>query len=92
MSSRPKMFHTTIECWYRTNLNGRIQSLCMAVPVLCVLEWNDGPKKSKGTKAKIRNEEDSTDIIDERGYVDGVKMARKCSKANVLGKAVEYIQ
>ncbi|KAK0209368.1 hypothetical protein IW262DRAFT_1529130 [Armillaria fumosa] len=69
MSSRPKMFHTTIECWYRTNLN-----------------------KSKGTKAKIRNEEDSTDIIDERGYVDGVKMARKCSKANVLGKAVEYIR
>ena len=32
------------------------------------------------------------DVIDERGYVDGVKVARKCSKANVLGKAVEYIK
>lgn len=32
------------------------------------------------------------DMIDERGYVDGVKVARKCSKANVLGKAVEYIR
>ncbi|KAK0204097.1 hypothetical protein DFS33DRAFT_859757 [Desarmillaria ectypa] len=92
MSSRPKTSHTTIERRYRTNLNARIQSLRMAVPALRVLEWNDGPKKSKGTKAKIRNEEDSTDIIDERGYVDGVKVARKCSKANVLGKAVEYIR
>ena len=38
--------------------------------------------------------EDGTviDVIDERGYVDGVKVARKCSKANVLGKAVEYIK
>jgi hypothetical protein len=31
-------------------------------------------------------------VIDERGFVDGVKVARKCSKANVLGKAVEYIR
>ncbi|KIL55821.1 hypothetical protein M378DRAFT_28488 [Amanita muscaria Koide BX008] len=38
--------------------------------------------------------EDGTviDVIDERGYVDSVKVARKCSKANVLGKAVEYIK
>ncbi|KAK0209414.1 hypothetical protein IW262DRAFT_1468978 [Armillaria fumosa] len=34
MSSRPKTSHTTIEHQYRTNLNARIQSLCMAVPVL----------------------------------------------------------
>ena len=34
----------------------------------------------------------SVDVIDERGFVDGVKVARKCSKANVLGKAVEYIR
>lgn len=32
------------------------------------------------------------DVIDERGFVDGVKVARKGSKANVLGKAVEYIR
>ncbi|PBK70879.1 hypothetical protein ARMSODRAFT_974119 [Armillaria solidipes] len=42
-----------------------IQSLRMAVLALRVLEWNGGPKKSKGTKAMIRNEEDSTDIIDD---------------------------
>ena len=30
--------------------------------------------------------------VDERGFVDGVKVARKGSKANVLGKAVEYIR
>jgi hypothetical protein len=32
------------------------------------------------------------DEVDERGFVDGVKVARKGSKANVLGKAVEYIR
>lgn len=36
--------------------------------------------------------EEMFDIVDERGFVDGVKVARKCSKANVLGKAVEYIR
>lgn len=90
ISARPKTSHTTIERRYRTNLNARIQSLRMAVPALRVLEWNDGTKKSKGTKAKIKAE-DGMDVINERGFVDGVKVARKCSKANVLGKAVEYI-
>lgn len=32
------------------------------------------------------------DVVDERGIVDGVKVARKISKANVLGKATEYIR
>jgi hypothetical protein len=32
------------------------------------------------------------DVVDERGFVDGVKVARKGSKANILGKAVEYIR
>ena len=32
------------------------------------------------------------DIVDDRGFVDGVKVVRKGSKANVLGKAVEYIR
>lgn len=91
MSSRPKTSHTTIERRYRTNLNARIQSLRMAVPALRVLEWNDGTKKSKGTKARLRVESDKSDQIDDRGFVDGVRVARKCSKANVLGKAVEYI-
>ncbi|KAF9566552.1 hypothetical protein CPC08DRAFT_682424 [Agrocybe pediades] len=103
---RPKTSHTTIERRYRTNLNARIQSLRMAVPALRVLEDREGGntkkiKKNlkggvlvKGTNSSIIDSEDGTtvDIIDERGFVDGVKVARKCSKANVLGKAVEYIR
>ena len=48
----------------------------------------------KGFGIGIIDSEDGSvvDVIDERGFVDGVKVARKCSKANVLGKAVEYIR
>jgi hypothetical protein len=74
---RPKTSHTTIERRYRTNLNARIQSLKAAVPALRVLDQNTTLEG---------------DIVDERGYIDGVKVARKGSKANVLGKAVEYIR
>ncbi|KIK24379.1 hypothetical protein PISMIDRAFT_10232 [Pisolithus microcarpus 441] len=76
-SGRPKTSHTTIERRYRTNLNARIQSLKAAVPALRVLD------------PTYKNDENN---VDERGYIDGVKVARKGSKANVLGKAVEYIQ
>lgn len=31
-------------------------------------------------------------MVNERGYVDGVKAAKKNSKGVVLGKAVEYIK
>ena len=101
---RPKTSHTTIERRYRTNLNARIQSLRMAVPALRVLEDKEGGKKIKknvkggvvvkGFGIGIIDSEDGSvvDVIDERGFVDGVKVARKCSKANVLGKAVEYIR
>ncbi|KAJ7233760.1 hypothetical protein C8J57DRAFT_1480201 [Mycena rebaudengoi] len=34
---------------------------------------------------------DDEDVVDARGFVDGVKLTHKCSKATVLGKAVEYI-
>ena len=78
---RPKTSHTTIERRYRTNLNARIQSLKNAVPALRVLE-------ERGKKGK----DDRAIEVDERGFVDGVKVARKGSKANVLGKAVEYIR
>ena len=85
------------------NVNARIQSLRMAVPVLQVLEDKEGEngkkiKKNvkgdvfvKGSEISIPNSEDGTviDVIDERGFVDGVKVARKCSKANVLGKPVK---
>lgn len=76
----------------------------MAVPALRVLE--DHGKKIKknikggvivkggGIEIGVECSEDGSvvDVIDERGFVDGVKVARKCSKANVLGKAVEYIR
>lgn len=45
-----------------------------------------------GSSPSPSNPYGEVDVIDERGYVDGVKVARKCSKANVLGKAVEYIR
>ncbi|KDQ21396.1 hypothetical protein BOTBODRAFT_182738 [Botryobasidium botryosum FD-172 SS1] len=75
-TARPKSSHTTIERRYRTNLNARITALKHAVPALRVLESAKFPDC----------------VPDERGYVDGVKAARKASKASVLGKAVEYIR
>lgn len=72
---RVKTSHTTIERRYRTNLNARIVTLRHAVPALRILE-----------KDKFPNEK-----ADERGYVDGVKAARKASKGSILGKAAEYI-
>ena len=80
----------------------------MAVPALRVLEdqgGSNGKKIKKNIKGGVfvkgggigigsECSEDGSvvDVIDERGFVDGVKVARKCSKANVLGKAVEYIR
>ncbi|KAJ7637038.1 hypothetical protein FB45DRAFT_454025 [Roridomyces roridus] len=84
---RPKTSHTTIERRYRTNLNARIQSLRQAVPALRVVD------RAAAIKAGDPVDDDGPeDIVDARGFVDGVKVARKCSKANVLGKAVEYIR
>lgn len=80
-TGRPKTSHTTIERRYRTNLNARITSLRHAVPALRILE------KDENQKPRFPE-----DVVDERGYVDGVKAARKASKASVLGKAAEYIQ
>ncbi|KAF8067742.1 hypothetical protein FPV67DRAFT_1493297 [Lyophyllum atratum] len=101
--ARPKTSHTTIERRYRTNLNARIQSLRMAVPALRVVEDREGGGGKKRAPNKVLVSGDPlngdvvsangvVDVIDERGFVDGVKVARKCSKANVLGKAVEYIR
>jgi hypothetical protein len=73
---RTKTSHTTIERRYRTNLNARITALRHAVPALRILDKVSFPDEKP----------------DERGYVDGVKAARKASKASILGKAVEYIR
>lgn len=93
---RPKTSHTTIERRYRTNLNARIQSLKDAVPALRVLETKEKAKKGQDfpeAESEEKSEKPAwNDLVDERGFVDGVKVARKISKANVLGKAAEYIQ
>jgi helix-loop-helix DNA-binding protein len=90
---RPKTSHTTIERRYRTNLNARIQSLKDAVPALRVLETKEKAKKGQDSpEAESVEKPVWNDTVDERGFVDGVKVARKISKANVLGKAAEYIQ
>lgn len=66
----------------------------MAVPALRVLDRKNGKNAKNSKQAEKAMDIDKTedDIIDERGFVDGVRVARKCSKANVLGKAVEYIR
>ena len=93
---RPKTSHTTIERRYRTNLNARIQCLKDAVPALRVLETKEKANKGQdGPEAESPEKPEKhiwNDVVDERGFVDGVKVARKISKANVLGKAAEYIQ
>ena len=78
---RPKTGHTIIERRYRTNLNARITNLKQSVPALRVLE------------ARLNGKDTGpNDAVDERGFVDGVKVGRKMSKANILGKATEYIR
>ncbi|KAI0086120.1 hypothetical protein BDY19DRAFT_1018301 [Irpex rosettiformis] len=77
---RPKTSHTTIERRYRTNLFARITGLKQAVPALRVLEVKNGA-------VSLWN-----DRFVGGGFVDGVKVTRKMTKANVLGKATEYIR
>lgn len=48
--------------------------------------------KSGSSGKTSANGTEEVDVVDARGYIDGVKVARKGSKANVLGKAVEYIR
>lgn len=77
--TRTKTSHTTIERRYRNNLNNRLVGLRQVVPALRVLDRTIPPLPVV------------IDIIDERGYVDGVKAAKKSSKSTILGKATEYI-
>ncbi|KAJ7766072.1 hypothetical protein B0H16DRAFT_1792957 [Mycena metata] len=81
MQSRPKTSHTTIERRYRTNLNVCIQLLRQAVPALRVVD--------RAAAIKVGGDaSDPEDHIDVHGFVDGVKIVRKCSKANVLGETL----
>ncbi|KAF8329568.1 uncharacterized protein EI90DRAFT_1412869 [Cantharellus anzutake] len=74
-TSRNKTSHTDIERKYRSKLNNRFIALRHAVPALRILEKDRFPEEK----------------VDERGYVDGVKAARKASKGSILGKATDYI-
>jgi hypothetical protein len=78
-TTRPKTAHTTIERRYRTNLNTCIVGLRNSIPAVRYLDKNY--KHSSGV----------LDKPDERGFVDGVKAARKISKATIMSKAREYI-
>lgn len=78
-TGRPKTAHTTIERRYRTNLNTCITGLRDSIPAVRYLD--KGYKHPSGIP----------DQLDENGYVDGVKVARKISKATIMSKAREYI-
>lgn len=66
----------------KKNLKGGVIIKSSSSPIPTTIAGSPTPSNPYG----------EVDVIDERGYVDGVKVARKCSKANVLGKAVEYIR
>lgn len=65
------------------------------MPALRVLDQKKNKNKASDLSEdglEGREEVKEKDVVDERGIVDGVKVARKISKANVLGKATEYIR
>jgi Helix-loop-helix DNA-binding domain len=74
-----KTSHTIIERRYRNNLNTHMIGLRQAVPALRILD------KDMLAPTNV------VDVVDGRGYVDGVKVAKKSSKSTILGKATEYI-
>ncbi|KAJ7718326.1 hypothetical protein B0H16DRAFT_1797541 [Mycena metata] len=82
--SRPKTSHTTIERRYRTNVNARIQLLHQAVPALRVVDRAAAIKA--GELYRDGDASDPENHINARGFIDGVKIMCKCSKA------VEYIR
>ncbi|KAI5121993.1 hypothetical protein M0805_001826 [Coniferiporia weirii] len=101
-TSRTKIPHATVERRYRTNVNGHLQNLRTVVPALRVLEHKPGNRvcnlplkagtRRAGVDMDVGTAGEEEDVIDERGFIDGVRVARKGSKGNVLAKAVEYIR
>ncbi|CAK5272913.1 unnamed protein product [Mycena citricolor] len=83
---RPKTSSPT-ERRYRSNLHARILALRAAVPALRVLDRRALSDPSSSAPVDLTD----MDVIDAEGMVDGVKVARKNSKAAVLLKATEYI-
>ncbi|KAH8111018.1 hypothetical protein DFH11DRAFT_1798880 [Phellopilus nigrolimitatus] len=101
-AARSKTSHTTIVRRYRSNFNAHLKSLRAVIPALRVLEQKAGNRvgnlalksgtRRAGTDADAGTAgEEEEDVVDARGFVDGVKVPRKGSKTNVLVKATEYI-
>ena len=76
---RAKTAHTTIERRYRTNLKACIDRLSHSIPAVRVIDKDYKPPSG------------IPDVPDEKGLIDGVKAARKVSKAIIMSKAHEYI-
>ncbi|CCA77881.1 hypothetical protein PIIN_00526 [Serendipita indica DSM 11827] len=76
---RAKTAHTTIERRYRTNLKACIDRLSNSIPAVRCIDKDYKPPSGV------------PDVVDEKGLVDGVKAARKVSKAIIMSKAHEYI-
>lgn len=92
-SSRPrprrKAAHNAIEKRYRNNINDRILELRSVVPALNSSKSRD-PRGSKKRNNSIDSDIES-DSDPEAEICDGVKAAKKLSKASILRKSAEYI-
>ncbi|KAL5495021.1 hypothetical protein ACEPAI_483 [Sanghuangporus weigelae] len=99
-NSRTKLSHCAVERRYRTNMRQHIKNLREIVPALRVLELKSGNRISNlsfkpGTRRAGIDEatvDEGEDVIDERGYIDGVKVARNGSKTTAILKTIEYIR
>ncbi|KAL5519201.1 hypothetical protein ACEPAH_884 [Sanghuangporus vaninii] len=99
-NSRTKLSHCAVERRYRTNMRQHIKSLREIVPALRVLELKSGNRISnlsfkpgtRRTGIDMATVGEGEDVIDERGYIDGVKFARNGSKTTTILKAIEYIR
>ncbi|OCB85558.1 hypothetical protein A7U60_g7205 [Sanghuangporus baumii] len=99
-NERTKLSHCAVERRYRTNMRQHIKNLREIVPALRVLELKSGNRISNlsfkpGTRRAgidAATVGEGEDVIDERGYIDGVKVARNGSKTTAILKTIEYIR
>ena len=79
-NSRTKLSHCAVERRYRTNIRQHLKNLRDIVPALRVLELKPGNRISNlslkpGTRrvgVDAEPGEEGEDVVDERGYIDGV--------------------
>ncbi|EJD03719.1 uncharacterized protein FOMMEDRAFT_167049 [Fomitiporia mediterranea MF3/22] len=101
---RPKLTHCAVERRYRTNMRENLKNLRSVVPALRVLELKPGNRISNlslkpGTRriggdadAGVDTRPEDVDVVDERGFIDGVKVARNGSKTTAILKTIEYVR